>query len=228
MLILFDVDGTLISSHGAGRDALEEAGRRLHGPAFGAEGIAFAGRIDPVIVDEMLAANGVVADAASRAALRAEYARCLARRFASDPCAEALPGVPELLDALGADPRVALGILSGNFAETGEMKLRAAGLDPERFAVRAWGSDATRRGDLVPIALDRHESMNGNRLRHEQVVLIGDTEHDIACAQEHGCRVLAVATGLTALEDLVPLWPDLLLEDLRDTPGILSWIFGET
>jgi len=228
MLILFDVDGTLLASNGAGRASLVQAGRRLHGPDFGADGVAFAGRIDPQIVADLLAGNGVADDEAARAALRAEYAHCLEERLAAEGGIEPLPGVPALLDALGADPRATLGILSGNFAETGEMKLRAAGLDPERFAVRAWGSDAARRPDLVPLAIERHAALTGGRLGPERGGVVGDTEHDVACGQEHGCRVLAVATGFTDLHDLLPLWPDLVLEDLSATRDVLAWLFDES
>ncbi|MHC4828401.1 MAG: HAD hydrolase-like protein, partial [Planctomycetota bacterium] len=137
---------------------------------------------------------------------------------------ELLPGVRELLDGLGAIDGVTLGLLTGNYPETGRLKIQAAGLDPDLFAVAAWGSDGQSRSDLPALAMTLYRQRMGRPVDPQNVVVVGDTPHDVACARAHGCRCLAVATGTYSREKLAGCEPDLLLDDLTETDAILDWI----
>lgn len=231
MLILFDIDLTLLTTDGSGMRAMLQAGRALHGPGFNAEGVSFAGRLDPLIIGDMFAASGVPDTPDHRLAFRREYVRHLGTILAASTSRRTLPGVVALLDALDAarDAHgLTLGLLTGNFEESGTLKLRACGLDPSRFAVRAWGDDSPRtpprREDLVPVAMHRDERLRRRRLEPSRVVVIGDTPHDVRCALAHGCRSLAVATGRSGLDDLRAAGAHLAVPDLTDTRTILRWL----
>lgn len=226
MLILFDIDMTLITTGGSGMKAMVEAGQELYGPGFSAEGVGFAGRLDPLIFSELLARNGVGDEPGEHARLRRAYAAKLDRRLTAG-VARALPGVIELLGALEGTPAT-LGVLTGNFEETGGMKLRAAGIEPARFAVRVWGDESphvpARREHLVPVGVSRAGAVRGSAVRCEDVVVVGDTPGDVACARAHGCRSLGVATGQYGVEKLAQAGATRVVRDLSDTRGVVSWL----
>jgi len=255
MLILFDIDGTLLLSRGAGMQCFLDAGRELFARDFHRDGLHFGGGLDPLIWRSLCALNGVSeADAREKHdRFRAVYARNLQARLAAGNLAYALPGVPELLAALAADahppattaPTVAppaatpaapaapapagahtIGLLTGNYPETGELKLRAAGLSMQHFALAAWGCDGEHRRELVPVALRRFTETTGRRARAEEVVIIGDTPHDIDCAAAHGCRSLGVATGAHPVAELSACGATRAVPDLSDTADILAWLAG--
>src|SRR5690606_18309273 len=118
------------------------------------------------------------------------------------PC----PGVLELLDALEADGSFTLGLLTGNYPETGAIKLRAAGIDPDRFQIAVWGCDSPQdppaREHLPGVGITRFFERFGREIAGEQILIIGDTPHDVSCAKAHGCRVLAVGTGSFGAEHM--------------------------
>ena len=204
---------------------MHDASRELYGEAFTFEGVEIAGRIDPQIWRDVARVNGI--DDADHDRFRATYAEHLARRLKLDNTVTLLPGVVPLLEALGSIDGLTLGLLTGNYPETGKLKIAAAGLDLGVFEVAVWGCDGESRRDLPGVAMDRHEAATGSRLDPVQVVIIGDTPHDVDCARAHGCRVLAVATGPTPREKLVASEPDLLADDLSRTQEIVSWILED-
>ena len=226
MLVLFDIDGTLLLSQHAGVNGMHDATRALYGEKFTFDGVEVAGRIDPQIWHDLALANGIDDPAAHHDRFRACYAEHLARRLEKNNTVEVLPGVAPLLEELGVIDGLTLGLLTGNYPETGRLKIEAAGLDPEIFEVAAWGCDGRTRHDLPAVAIDRHATNSGIRLAPDQVVIIGDTPHDVACARAHGCWVLAVATGPTPRETLAASEPDLMVDDLSTTPEIVSWILN--
>src|SRR5579862_7389609 len=130
MLIFFDIDATLITTGGVGIKAMVQAGRELFGPGFTADGISFAGRLDPLIMADMLARSGCRVSTANLKAFRAAYTRHLPT-FLAAGSGRSLPGVTPLVSRLVATEGVVLGLLTGNFAETGLMKLTACGIDTE-------------------------------------------------------------------------------------------------
>ena len=227
MLVLFDIDATLLTTDGAGIRAMVEVGQRLHSPGFSAEGVEFAGRLDPLILADLLAANAIDPTPEAVAALRLGYGEALAARLAPGGVSRLLPGVAELVESLAAEPeRVTLGLLTGNFSETGTLKLQAAGLDPQQFPIRVWGDDSPHdppaRDHLPGVALERVSTAWGRQALGEEVVIIGDTPHDIACARAHDCRVLAVATGKFSATELSHA--DETLETLSDVEAVKRWL----
>jgi phosphoglycolate phosphatase-like HAD superfamily hydrolase len=224
MLVLFDIDGTLLLSHGAGTRSMLEAARELFGDHVTLDGVEIAGCLDPRIWDAVARINGVRDPAAHHDRFRAAYARRLSARLAAGHRVELMPGVRELLDALGGVDDLTLGLLTGNYPETGRLKIQAAGLDPDLFTVAAWGSDGETRTDLPALAMRRYRQQTGRPVELHEVVVIGDTPHDIACARAHGCRCLAVATGTFTRDELAEHEADLLVDDLTGTEAILDWI----
>jgi hypothetical protein len=125
---------------------------------------------------------------------------------------------------------VAIGVLTGNFAETGRMKLSACGIDAGRFHLHVWGdesaSDPPRREDLPGVAMGRYKERFGRGIDPGRVVVIGDTPHDISCAKAHECHSLAVATGSFSVGDLRKCGATRVVEDLGDTAGVVGWLIG--
>lgn len=229
MLILFDIDATLIRTSGAGIRAMVAAGQSLFGETFSADGIEFAGRLDPLILDDMLARHGVERSEANLGAIRAEY-RVRLERVLQDGVGYSLPGVQELLGALRGRDGVVLGLLTGNFCETGRMKLAACGIDPDQFGVCAWGDESPlrppARDHLPPVAMQRFRDRHGRALAPSEVTIIGDTPHDVRCALAHGCRALGVATGQYQVEALRAAGAHRAVTDLSQTDDLVRWLAG--
>jgi phosphoglycolate phosphatase len=227
MLIFFDIDATMITSGGVGIKAMVDAGCELFGPGFTAAGISFAGRLDPLIIAEMLVLNGQEASPAAMGRMREVYRRHLGVRLEAG-VGRTLPGVIALLDRLGAEPEVALGVLTGNFEETGAMKLRACGIDPDRFHIRVWGDDSPHappsRDHLPGVGLARYRQRYGRGIEPARVIVIGDTPHDVSCARAHGYRALGVATGQFSVEQLGTAGADWAIENLERTDDVVGWL----
>ena len=226
-LLLFDIDATLISTSGVGIRAMEAAGRELFGPAFTSTGVEYAGRLDPLIVRDLLIANGLPDSAANAAKLREGYRRHLTEKLPQTPTARSLPGVPQLLDLL--QQRATLGLLTGNYADTGSIKLRACGIDPSRFPIAAWGDESPHdppdRTHLPPVALARFRARFGRDVDPARCAIIGDTPHDVRCAKVNGLRALAVATGMFSIDGR-QAGADLVLPDLSDAAAAADWLLS--
>jgi phosphoglycolate phosphatase len=226
MLIFFDIDATLITTSRSGMYAIEAAGRDLFG-SFSIEGTEFAGRLDPLILADVLRENGQEASAANLAAMRNGYRRHLTERLKEHGVARPLPGVVDLLDELDGSPAAVLGLLTGNFPDTGAIKLRASGIDPARFAIQVWGDQSPHvppcRTHLPAIGIERYRSVHGE-IQHARVTVIGDTPHDVACALANGCRSLGVATGSYSVDDLRRAGADHVVQDLSATREVLRWL----
>ncbi len=230
MLILFDIDMTLLKTNGAGRRAMADAGQRLFSPDFAFEGVDFAGRLDPLIIRDLLTANGVDPTPENLAAMKAGYIETFAATAAES--IEPLPGAIELVHAIESearrDPTTVPGVLTGNFAETGTFKLRAIGLDPGQFRVQVWGDDSPHeppvRDHLPPVGIDRYRGMHETDPR--ETVILGDTVHDVACGLANGCRVLGVATGRTDAQTLADAGAHRVVESLEATEDIARWLLG--
>jgi phosphoglycolate phosphatase len=225
-VVLFDIDGTLILSGGAGRVAMEAALREV----FGSSGPAhhrYDGKTDKLIVREAMRLDGVsdtVIDARMDEVLE-RYLEGLQATFASGARrAYALPGVMDLLDAVEASDDLVLGLLTGNLVAGARTKLGAARIAFERFRVGAFGSDHEERPMLPPIAQARASALLGYEVRGERLVIIGDTPADIDCGRGVGARAIAVATGGFDVETLAAHAPAHTFADLVDTPRVLEAI----
>ncbi len=233
MLLLFDIDMTLTSTGGAGMRAMKAAVTRAFGDRFVPGEVPFAGRLDPLILSDMLASSGLEATPEQLRQVRVSYAQILSEQIAQGDC-HALPGVFALLAHLTGElarrPDLTLGLLTGNYEETGRMKLRACGIDQSPFAVSAWGDEsphpAPKRADLVPIAISRDAARRGRTLSPERVIIIGDTPHDVDCAKAHGCRVLGVGTGHSTPQELLARGADHALPNLADTTSVAGWLLS--
>lgn len=233
MVLFFDIDGTLLSTTGCGVAAMQQAARRRFGDHFSFDGIPVAGRLDPLIIADALARNGIADTPDHHAALRAEYGGLLAAMLERSDEAAALPGVHDLLAALAAPARqgrVTLALLTGNFEEAGLLKLRRCGIDPGLFSFGVYGDHAPTsppaREDLVPVGMDRARRHGRPALGPGEFIVIGDTPHDVRCAVVHGGRSLAVATGRSTVEELHQAGADLAVPDLRETQRLVDWMLG--
>lgn len=226
-LVLFDIDGTILLSGGAGRRAITTALAEAVGHSPGFAGIRFDGKTDPQIVAELLTAAGRPGphDDADVAALCERYVTLLeAELGAPDPGTTLLPGVAELLDELERERSVLLGLLTGNLVLGATLKLRAAGLDPARFVVGAYGSDAAHRPHLPPIAARRAEPHFGRVPHGRDVVIVGDTPADVACGASVSALTVGVATGAYSAAELADAGAHAVFDDLTDTPAVLAAI----
>jgi len=228
-LVLFDIDGTILLSAGAGRRAILAALGEHIPDLSRVEGIRFDGKTDPQIVAELLEAAG---DPAPREAERvalvlARYVAHLEQDLAvHGHRSRLMPGIPALLDALEADTRVLLGLLTGNVATGARLKLRAAGLNPDRFVVGAFGSDHAERNALAPIAARRAEAHFGRLPTGADIVIIGDTPADVRCAACIGARAVAVATGGFGVTELEATGAHAVFRDFSDLPSVREAILS--
>jgi phosphoglycolate phosphatase-like HAD superfamily hydrolase len=221
-LVLFDIDGTLLSAGGAGARALRDALVEIYGEAGPIGAYSMAGRTDPQIVRELMTAVGMTVDEIEPrfSELWNAYLRNL-REEVSRTRIQALPGVHPLLERVeaGGDP-VLLGLLTGNVVEGARMKVDAAGLGFGRFRVGAYGSDHWERRELPAVATRRARELTGADYAGKEIVIIGDTPFDIACGEHLGVRTIAVATGGHPADELAACAPDYLFHDLADTDAV--------
>ena len=216
---LFDVDGTLLLTDGAAREAFSFAVRQRLGVEDDLRGIAFAGRTDPVILAEILNKHGRdLPDGEAPRFWAAAYARMEA--LLTPGRGRLLPGVPELLAAVDQEPAWVPALLTGNTTGMARIKLGHFGI-AGRFAYGAFGEEAEDRNALARVAVARAQERYG--VPPGRCIVIGDTEHDIACARAAGARVVAVATGMCERAVLASHAPDLLLDDLSDAAPCLAF-----
>ena len=228
-LILFDIDGTLLWSDGAGRSAIRSALMAEMGATGPIDGYRFDGKTDPQIVHELMRAAGHP-HAESQPHIQAvcdKYVEILAGELAGGQRApRVLPGVRKLLDAIETRPDAVLGLLTGNIAAGARLKLASVGIDFDRFRVGAFGSDAAERSELPGVAVARAIGLIGEPPEGEQIVIIGDTPADVTCGESVGARAIAVATGFYTADELRAAGPFAVFEDLSDTDRVLSKIFA--
>ncbi len=216
---LFDVDGTLLLTGGAAREAFACAVRDRLGVEDDLRDIAFAGRIEPLILRDILAKHGRALDHDDEARFWDSVFAHI-RRLLRPGRGRLMPGVPGLLDHLAREPGWVLGVLTGNMTQMARIKLAHFGLDG-RFAFGGFGEMASDRDALARALIGRLG--RDYALPPGRCVVVGDTAHDIACARAAGARVVAVATGGTERAALEALGPDLTLDDLTDDEALVAW-----
>jgi phosphoglycolate phosphatase-like HAD superfamily hydrolase len=228
-LVLFDIDGTILLTDGAGKRAIHRALREVFG-GTGPGDHAFGGKTDPQIVRELMRLEGH-ADAhidAHMERLLIRYVAYLQEELDANPAGiTVMPGIPELLDALDARADIVLGLLTGNLVAGARAKLAAAGIDPTRFKVGAYGSDHELRGELPAVAQQRARLELAIDVAGGDVVVIGDTPADIQCGRGIGARAIAVATGSYSTDELSKHAPAAVFEDLSDTRAVLDAILAD-
>lgn len=232
-LILFDIDGTLLWTDGAGRRAVGRAMRDEVGTSGPIDTYRLDGKTDPLIVRELLELAGHVEAARDRARIEAicrRYLACLEQELeGSRNATRLLPGVHEVLHALQPaerEGRALVGLLTGNLERGAALKLRSAGLAPERFAVGAYGSDSGVRSELPAIAAQRARERTGRSFTGADVVILGDTPADVHCGRPIGARAIGVATGHYDIHALREAGAAAVFDDLADTVAVLDAIFA--
>jgi phosphoglycolate phosphatase-like HAD superfamily hydrolase len=214
LLLLWDIDGTLLSSDGAGRGAMARAFLELFGVPRALDGLELAGRTDEAILLEAVGQTGVQASQKQLECFRNRYYDLLQDELSSpDRSPRALPGVLHVLETLKAERRYVSGLLTGNWKTSGYIKLSAVGL-AEQFTFGAFGGEASTREDLLPLALERARKVAGSAIPANRAVVIGDTPRDIAVAKAHGAKSIGVATGVHSCEELRMADSDCVLENM--------------
>jgi phosphoglycolate phosphatase-like HAD superfamily hydrolase len=224
-LLLFDIDGTLVLTGGAGGRGMTRAFESVFGVPDAFQGIPMAGRTDPLIMADAFARSRIDASDDLLGRFRAEYCRRLTEELNGSAARGKLvmPGVRVLLEALKARHSVFLALLTGNYSDTARIKLDHFGLW-QYFRCGAFGEDAARRSDLVAVALARAHSLGLPDIAQHDVLVVGDTPLDIACARAAGVRSIAVATGGYGVDVLQSSGADAVFQDLADTSAFLRLV----
>jgi phosphoglycolate phosphatase-like HAD superfamily hydrolase len=226
-LVLWDIDGTLLLTDGAGMRGMGRAGRKLYGDGFRWDGVRASGRLDPVIFEDALTRNGLAATEDGHRLFHDTYLVELEAELALvGKAARAMPGIREaiatLLERSASRNDVAQGLVTGNYARAAPLKLRACGLDPAWFEINAFGDEGKTRPDLVALAMKRCAHRYGHAPDPRSVIVIGDTPLDVDCAHAHGCVAFAVATGLHGVDELRATGADVVVQDLSDPAPLFA------
>lgn len=226
-LLLFDIDGTLLDTRGSGAGALLDAVEEVFGvPRDSLPPLDLAGATDGGVVRKLFRDAGLPMTEEHAQAYRESYLGHLKRRLHAEAFAgRLLPAVKDLLGALGGHDHVHLGLLTGNLRIGAGYKLSRFEID-HHFIDGAFGDDAEDRNLLGPIALERMTQARGHVFEVAEVIVIGDTPKDIACARALGARCLGVATGAFAVHDLSSHQPWQCLADLTETQRVVELLVG--
>jgi phosphoglycolate phosphatase len=226
LVVLFDIDGTLVLTGGAGGRAMTLAFQELFAVDDAFRGIPLPGRTDAWILADAVKAHGLSLDSPALARFPEVYLRHLAIELDKPgPRKGVMPGVHELLDRLAARGDVYLALLTGNYEAAARLKLEHFDLW-RYFACGAFGDDAPDRNGLLPKAITRIAACGGPAVVAADAVVIGDTPLDVAVAASAGARSIAVATGSYSVEELRASGAHVVFEDLSDTDAVLHAIVG--
>ena len=223
-LVLFDIDGTLLHSGGAGKEAIRQVLKAVYGTAGPIDSYPFAGRTDLQIFHELLQRAGLSEEDIEAGIPRvlAIYPRHLQETI-GDFEVRVCHGVEELLEEFVGMPCLELALLTGNLEAGARIKLQAARLE-RFFPWGAFGSDARARKGLPVIAVERAYRRTGHRFVGKDIVIVGDTPADILCGRGLGVRSIAVATGPHSCDELRPWDPDFCFPDLTPTDAVVDAI----
>ncbi|MFQ5593814.1 MAG: HAD family hydrolase [Anaerolineae bacterium] len=227
-LVLFDIDGTLLDSGGAGRRAMIMAFQNVFGTTGPIGDYFMAGKVDAQIVIELMTAAGLPG-AAIHGQMPAYFEFYIEelQRIIGHYAVRALPGVVELLDRLAVHPDIVIGLLTGNIWRGALAKLKAANLARYFDGLGAFGDDAYSRPELPAIAVQRAQATRGQVFQGKNVVIIGDTPADIECGRSLGVKSIAVATGPYTCDEMRPYNPDKCFADLSDTQSVIAGILAD-
>ncbi|PTX96681.1 HAD family hydrolase [Opitutus sp. ER46] len=225
ILLLWDIDGTLITSGRSGMRALHATLQEVFGITGTLDAIPFAGRTDRWILREVFRHFDIPVTEENIQKTFARYVELLPAMLAQNREGRVLPGVHEILQAAAAHGHIAQGLLTGNLKRGAELKLVHYGLW-QHFPFGAFADDSELRDELGPWAVRRAQEHHRAQFAPANVWIIGDTQHDIACGKVIGARTLAVATGGHTLDQLRQHEPTVVLENLADTAAVLKLLAG--
>ncbi|MFW7377751.1 MAG: HAD family hydrolase [Oligoflexus sp.] len=221
--VFFDIDGTLVLTNGAGKEALRVALRDEFGVTDPNVEIDYGGRTDRSIAKELFDLNQVPALTENFLSLYQSYLREL-REHLPKSRGVMLPGVLELLTRLQDDGQVGIGLLTGNIEEGAFAKLAHFQID-RYFAFGGYGDHHEARDDIARECLLKAETHAGHKIHGEQVFVIGDTPHDVTCSRAIGARCIAVCTGYAPRESLLAAEPEILIDDMSETEALIDIIY---
>ena len=220
-LLLFDIDGTLISTHGIPRKAMGKVLMERYENFNYDDSFNFSGRTDWEIVEHLLKFDNRDVDYETVHSIMESFAGELIVYLKNGKKPLIYPGVTELLDRLNQKERIHLGLVTGNILQGAKIKLSSAGLW-DYFPVGGYGDDARHRSDLPPIAIKRAQEHYNISFDESDIWIIGDSPRDVACAKDNRLRSLAVSTGWTEYAVLEQCQPDYLLTDLSDLNRLIE------
>lgn len=223
-LILFDIDGTLIDSGGAGSRSLDLAFKKIFGVDHAFRGIEMAGKTDPQILKEALLLHGIDFSDSEMPAFFEAYTGFL-KDCVNNTAGHVKPGIGKVLTCLAKQKGLVSGLLTGNIEEGARIKLEQYGLY-SCFSTGAFGSDSEDRNELLPMVISKFLRENAVRVDYRDCVVIGDTPRDIDCAKPYGALAVGVATGPYTVEALSDAGADAVFADLSDTERLMSVING--
>ncbi|MBS2551342.1 haloacid dehalogenase-like hydrolase [Catenulispora sp. NL8] len=225
MLVLWDIDLTLIRTNGVATEAYIAAVQETIGSPWRGD-MTFNGLTERAMATRILRMHDVEPDPELLARFLVNIERALLERAeATKARGFALPGASAALQAVAADPGIRQSVLTGNIRSVAEMKLRAFGLDPWiDFSVGAYGDDEFERNALIPHAWHRAETRYGQTYAPARTVVLGDTVRDVEAALAHDAAVVAVASGTTSGADLRAAGAKVVLDDLTDTGRVIAAI----
>lgn len=219
-LLLWDIDATLITTGGAGDQALKRVVEKRYGVLDDFHDIEIAGRTDVGIAASILRKYGNEPSGANVAGFLDEYVAVLAELLPQLQ-GHIMPGVLPILDRMRAQPNRVLGLLTGNLLRGAMLKLRRYGLW-DYFEFGAFADDHADRNELGAFARARARQKHGHDFAAAQIDVIGDTGHDIACGKIFGARTIAVATGSWSRARLAKHEPDFLFDDLSAVDEVIA------
>jgi phosphoglycolate phosphatase len=220
-VFFFDIDGTLLDSGGAGREAMYRAVERLYGVARSPKRVPFAGRTDRAIACDLLAVHRIAPDDEAIERFFGQYVRCLPETLQESNRARVLPGVEQALQTVAQWDHVHLGLLTGNIRDGARTKLGHFGL-ADFFRFGGFGDRYLDRDDVAREALQAASQYLGKPVDPRDCWVIGDTPLDVRCARAVGAHAVGVLTGWSSRESLQAAQPDLLLESLEDLDVLLQ------
>lgn len=224
MLVLFDIDGTLLRARGVGLQSMRLAFKRVHDLEVDTTCLDTGGRLDPHLFVELHEQHDIAFQGETASAYRDAYVGEMMTAFEGRSWSHPMPGSLKMARSVHEHPELTSAVLTGNIEATSWLKIKDAGFDRDWFEFGVFGDEGETRRDLPVVARRRHQEQTGTLLDPDRIVIIGDTPHDIDCAHHSGCSVIAVATGSASIETLREHQPDLLLESLEDTQQVLDWL----
>ncbi|MBA3543327.1 MAG: HAD hydrolase-like protein [Chthoniobacterales bacterium] len=219
-LLLFDIDGTLIDSGGAGIESLKDVLQQQFGVADDLSGIEVAGRTDTGIVHQILRKQNIAVNEENTTAFLDRYVELLAHELPRRQ-GRILPGIEKLLPRLRARSQNVLALLTGNLRRGAQLKLSHYGLW-DFFEFGAFADDHHDRNELGAVAKARAHERHAIDFAGAEIDVIGDTPHDIACGKAIGARTIAVATGSFSRAQLAGHQPDRILDDLSAVAEVVA------
>jgi phosphoglycolate phosphatase-like HAD superfamily hydrolase len=228
-LILFDIDGTLLTTHGIPRRAMRRVLQKMFNNHTYDDEYNYSGRTDWEIVEHLLDFAGIDYPRTKKTlnVIFEEFAYELKVEIRNGLTPQLYIGVLDLLESLAKDSCINLGLVTGNISKGAYLKLKAIGLD-KYFPIGAFGDDAKERSNLPGIAIKRAEKYFRKKISKKNIWIVGDSIYDIHCAQVNDLRCLAVCTGLTSRDKLENENPEFIVDDFQNTEKVLNIFFNNT